>query len=454
VVSVGNVSKYDNVRPSSNSVSFLTFLAPGSGFQAEMQGDGIYSSVPGNGFEKFEGTSMAAPHVAGAFALLRALDPTSSVDDNIALLQQTGVSRTDPKNGQVTPRIDVAAALVEKFRNDAFEDIALLKGGPDGVDDYRMIMVAGPTDTAAGGLALTKHEDEADDYWLDHWSSGRTVGITSISDINGDGAPDIAYLKGGKLGVEDYRTIFVAGPSSASSGEQGLAIEEGAADDYWLDHWSPGRTVGMTSISDINGDGYRDIAYLKGGPGGALDYRLIVVSGPTPDSTGGNNLHKEEGAADDYWLDYWSPGRTVQITAISDISGDGYDDIAYLKGGSNSASDYRLVVVSGPSPAGPGGVVQQIQENAPDDYWLHHWTPGRTVQVTAISDVSGDGYDDLIYLKGGPGGPQDYRLMVVEGPSPTSPGGGNIYKHETVADDYWLDYWAPGRTVRITALRQ
>ena len=227
-----------------------------------------------------------------------------------------------------------------------------------------------------------------------------------------------------------------------------------AAEDYWLDHWSPGRTVGITSISDIDGDGYRDIAYLKGGSGGATDYRLIVVSGPTPVSMGGVGLAKQESAPDDYWLNYWSWGRTVQLTAISDISGDGYDDIAYLKGGPNSASDYRLIVVTGPSPTDPGGVMLQVQETAPNDYWLNHWTPGRTVQVTAISDISGDGYDDLVYLKGGPAGPQDYRMIIVEGPSPTSPGGSGIAVHETVADDYWLDHWAARRTVRITALRQ
>ncbi len=40
----------------------------------------IRSSIPGNGFENFNGTSMAAPHVAGGFAIVKAASPSLTVD--------------------------------------------------------------------------------------------------------------------------------------------------------------------------------------------------------------------------------------------------------------------------------------------------------------------------------------------------------------------------------------
>ena len=101
-VSVGSTTKQDSVSSFSNSASFLTLLAPGGQ---------INSSVPGNGFSVFSGTSMATPHVAGAFAVLRSANPTASVDEIIGALIATGLPITDQRNQIVKPRIRIAQAL-------------------------------------------------------------------------------------------------------------------------------------------------------------------------------------------------------------------------------------------------------------------------------------------------------------------------------------------------------
>ena len=101
-VSVGSTTKQDGVSSFSNSASFLTLLAPGSS---------INSSVNGGGFSAFSGTSMAAPHVAGAMALLRSASPTASVESMIAALTATGLPVTDNRNGIAKPRIRIAQAL-------------------------------------------------------------------------------------------------------------------------------------------------------------------------------------------------------------------------------------------------------------------------------------------------------------------------------------------------------
>ena len=104
VVSVGATTKTnpEQVASFSNSASFLTLLAPGVG---------IVSSTTGGGFATKSGTSMAAPHVAGALALLRSARPGYPPDAYVTALVNSGTPILDTRNGVIKPRIDVAAAL-------------------------------------------------------------------------------------------------------------------------------------------------------------------------------------------------------------------------------------------------------------------------------------------------------------------------------------------------------
>jgi hypothetical protein len=101
-ISVGSTTKSDTISSFSNSASFLSVLAPGSS---------ILSSVPGGGFAVFSGTSMATPHVAGAWAIVKQKSPQASVATVLDALVTTGALLTDPRNGITKPRIDVAGAV-------------------------------------------------------------------------------------------------------------------------------------------------------------------------------------------------------------------------------------------------------------------------------------------------------------------------------------------------------
>lgn len=92
----------DHVSPFSNSSNALDLLAPGQF---------IDSSVPGGGFGNLAGTSMAAPHVAGAWAVLKQQRLQASVTDVLDAIASTGVSITDPRNGIARPRLQLDAAL-------------------------------------------------------------------------------------------------------------------------------------------------------------------------------------------------------------------------------------------------------------------------------------------------------------------------------------------------------
>jgi subtilisin family serine protease len=94
----------DKVACYSNSASLLTLLAPGSP---------INSSVLRNRYANFHGTSMAAPHVAGAFAVIKQKAPNATVDEILEALRDTGTPVTDYRNRIIKPRINVKAALDE-----------------------------------------------------------------------------------------------------------------------------------------------------------------------------------------------------------------------------------------------------------------------------------------------------------------------------------------------------
>lgn len=107
IVSVGAIDKDAEVADFSNSAPILDFLAPGVD---------ILSAVPrsrdgGAPFRSFPGTSMAAPHVAGAFAVLRQVLPEGSLPDLYRVLVGAGRKITDGRNGLRKPLLNVAGAL-------------------------------------------------------------------------------------------------------------------------------------------------------------------------------------------------------------------------------------------------------------------------------------------------------------------------------------------------------
>lgn len=111
-ISVGALDNQDRVAGFSNSAPFLSLLAPGIDVAVgELSGRGINSSVPGGAFARMPGTSMAAPHVAGAFAALKSVMPNATVDQLLAALKQGGKPVSDARNGLSVPRIRVDKAL-------------------------------------------------------------------------------------------------------------------------------------------------------------------------------------------------------------------------------------------------------------------------------------------------------------------------------------------------------
>lgn len=82
----------------SNYGDFSTISAPGVG---------IYSSVGKNDYQIMDGTSMAAPIVSGAVALMKSINDTITTKQIICILQETGVN----SNGDIGKLIQIDKAL-------------------------------------------------------------------------------------------------------------------------------------------------------------------------------------------------------------------------------------------------------------------------------------------------------------------------------------------------------
>jgi uncharacterized repeat protein (TIGR02543 family)/uncharacterized repeat protein (TIGR01451 family) len=100
-ISVGATNDVDAIAGFSNRASIMKLFAPGVG---------INSSVPTNAFDNFDGTSMATPLVAGAWAVVKQKNPSFTVAQTLALLQSTGQPITIEGGAQI-PRVRLGDAF-------------------------------------------------------------------------------------------------------------------------------------------------------------------------------------------------------------------------------------------------------------------------------------------------------------------------------------------------------
>ena len=119
-ISVGATTDADAVAGFSNVAGFLDLLAPGAS---------ITSSVPGGGISTWNGTSMATPHVAGAWAVLKQALPEAEVTQVLVALRDSGTLVDDGRaNGAAVGmrriNLDLAIEVIfspEKLFMNGFE---------------------------------------------------------------------------------------------------------------------------------------------------------------------------------------------------------------------------------------------------------------------------------------------------------------------------------------------
>jgi subtilisin family serine protease len=117
VISVGSTgdgsfgSTLNEVSGFSNSADILNLLAPGAVITSAVPA--VPMAPDNHGVDQASGTSQAAPHVAGAWAILREQNPSASVSEILTALATTGRVVTDTRFGagnRKTSRIRIDSA--------------------------------------------------------------------------------------------------------------------------------------------------------------------------------------------------------------------------------------------------------------------------------------------------------------------------------------------------------
>jgi Subtilase family len=228
-VTVGATSKQDVLASFSNSSPLVDLLAPGVGIRA------AYPKIGGKSYSVgSSGTSMATPHVAGAFALLSANNPGASVQQIEDALKATGKPILDPRNLLYKPRIrvDLANALLANGGGAGIGSVAIAPAdgffavGQPGNSASFSSQTYTLTNSSSGSVNWTVAADKS--FIVLNKSSGSLAANASDTVIV---SIDGSLLAGGGTGSDDGTVTFTVG-GQTSSRPVGVTANFLANDDF------------------------------------------------------------------------------------------------------------------------------------------------------------------------------------------------------------------------------
>lgn len=292
----------DKITCFSNSYAALTLLAPGAPIDAA-------------GY-RMTGTSQAAPHVAGAVAVLRGAFPAESLDQTLARLTSTGSPIKEPGSGLSTPRIDLGAAAAGCFVDVSPKTIAV---GPD-AGTFAVAVNAGAgcawsATPAADWLAPGAAGAGPATYTVSYGSSpsaarigqiqvgGKTITVSQSADKTGPtGAVDVA----GALVVTASRIVPLVLSASDPRGVTQMCLSNSTSCTAW-ESFAAQKTWTLASSGAMTVRAwYKDSLGNIGGP-----YSRSILVDTTPPSNGVVTVAPQDAAVALAWRGFADPGAGI-----------------------------------------------------------------------------------------------------------------------------------------------
>jgi chitodextrinase len=220
--------------------TFAPFSNWGAGVDICAPGVAILSTIPGGGYDgTYSGTSMAAPHVAGAAALYIAVNGPTSVEAVTAALKTTGWKSGDPEylkggdpDGIAEPLLNVGALITPPTPNNA-PVITIVPVPVNVAEDIPVEFTATATDADNDALTYTWSFGDgatANGQNVLHtylWGENFTVTVT-VTD--GKGGSATSTTTAAITEVNDFPIVNAGGPYS---GVVGMAVTfNGSATDF------------------------------------------------------------------------------------------------------------------------------------------------------------------------------------------------------------------------------
>jgi hypothetical protein len=199
--------------------------------------------------------------------------------------------------------------------------------------------------STSGSIAFTGKVD---------FTTGTSPNSLAISDLDGDGKPDIAVANSGSASVSVFRNTSTSGVAfTAASFATAVNLTTATTPNY-------------VAIGDLDGDGKPDLATAN-------------TNGTNPSVSVLRNTSTSGSITFVAKVDF-TTGGTPYYIAIGDLDGDGKQDLAIANRGTTTTS-----VLRNTSTIGTTTFVAKVD-----------FTTGPTSTSVAIGDIDGDGKPDLV----------------------------------------------------------